>query len=146
MRGNSPCAEYGEWKDHRIDQLTLTLVNDTSERIGSFDGKLWVKGALLKHWTAVYGGEVPAEDGQYRCFTFNESDRGPVSPRNKKSLYSIPICVECARAAIARPDPLIAAYLVDEYIIKVKAWVSGRELSAEKTIKELSIAAERPGA
>ena len=83
-------------QEHWIRPLTVRLVNESSQRISELDGRVRVPAGILKHWSSNYVGEEVSDDPHYRCFRFDESDRGPVQPREARKLYSLEYCTQCA--------------------------------------------------
>jgi hypothetical protein len=118
---------------HAISMLRITLVNDTSQRINSYDLEVSLPEEILKHGPTHLGGEVPRKDPNHRLFRFNEKGRPNVNPRGDMNV-TFDYCTTCLAAEFGE-TPAIAA----EGVISVKAWVEGREYSVEKTIKQLSM-------
>jgi len=131
-------VEGNKYQDrHLIRQLAVNLVNDSNQRIGSFNCEVRVPAALLKHWNCNYAGETSECDPGFRCFRRDEVGIGPVSPRSTKKVFGFDYCTECAVAHI-KDDPRIAALIVEEYEICARIWVDNREYSDTKAIKELA--------
>ena len=127
-------------QDHWIRPLTVCLVNESSQRISKLDGRVRVPAGILKHWSSNYVGEIASNDHHYRCFCFDESNRGPVQPHEIRRLYSLEYCTQCAL-----PDAGNVAALVSQATIEATVWIDNREYRGEKTIQELAENAEVKG-
>jgi hypothetical protein len=132
-------------QDHWIRQLSINLANDSNQRITSFNCHLRLPTGILTHWSATYLTEVKSDDPRYRCFSFDETFKGPIPPRKTGLLITFNYCTQCA-AEHTKEVQAIAAAIVGESVIETRVWVDGREYSAAKTIKELSDEAEARGA
>ena len=95
---------------------------------------------ILKHWSSNSVGEEVSDDPHYRCFRFDESNRGPVQPHETRKLYSLEYCTQCALL-----DAGHIAALVSQATIEAKIWIDGREYRDEKTIQQLAENAEVKG-
>ena len=131
-------------QEHWIRQLSVSLVNDTNQRITSYNCEVRLPAGLLKHWSSTYPVEVKSEDGRYRCFSFDEKFRKVIPPRKTELLISFSTCTQCAVDHTGEV-PAIGSAFVAESVIEAKVWIDGREYSAAKTIKELSEDAEATG-
>ena len=132
-------------QEHWIRQLSISLVNDSNQRITSLNCQVRLPAGILKHWSASYPTEVKSDEQRYRCFSFDETFKGPIPPRTTGLLISFSYCTRCA-AEQSGEAPAIAAALVGESVVEAKVWLDGREYIAAKTIKELSDDAEARGA
>jgi hypothetical protein len=125
-------------QEHWIHQLSVSLVNDSNERISKFNCEVRLPPAILKHWSTAYRGEVRSDDERYRSFRSDETAKGFISPRTTGLLFTFPYCTQCA-AEQTGEIPTIAGAIVGESVVEAKVWFDGREYSAIKTIKELSV-------
>src|ERR1700677_3131214 len=57
-------------QDHWIRRLAVGLVNDSNQRINSFNCEVRLPSGILKHWSAIYLTEAKSDDPRYRCFRF----------------------------------------------------------------------------
>lgn len=126
-------------QDHWIRELSISLVNDSNQRIATFNGEVRLPTGILKHWseTAFILHETKSDDPQYRCFAFDETFKGGIPPRQTGLLMTFKYCTLCA-AEHTKESPTIAAALVAESVVAARVWIDGREYSVAKTIKELS--------
>ena len=131
-------------QEHWIRQLSVNLVNDSNQRITSFNCQVRLPAGILKHWSAHNPVEVKSDDQRYRYFSVDEKFKGPIAPHQTIPLISFPYCTRCAGEHTGE-IPAIAAALVGESVAEAKVWVDGNEYSAAKTIKELSADAEARG-
>jgi hypothetical protein len=132
-------------QDHWIRRLAVSLVNDSGQRINSFNCRVRLPAGILKHWSSVYPSEVPSDDPRYRCFTFDENmKRSAISPRTTTELINFPYCTACAGEHTGE-IPAIAGAIVGESEVEARVWIDGREYSAVNTIKGLSADAEARG-
>ncbi|MGA9156213.1 MAG: hypothetical protein WB249_05435 [Candidatus Sulfotelmatobacter sp.] len=132
-------------QDHWIRKLSVSLVNDSSQRITSFNCQVRLPAGILKHWSAMYPSEVKSDDQRYRCFSFDESfKRTAISPHTTVELINFSYCTACAGDHTGE-IPAIAAALVEESEVEAKIWIDGREYKAVNTIKGLSADAEARG-
>lgn len=123
---------------HTIRTLTVTLINNSSQRIAKYDGQVCLPASILKHWSTTYSLEVKSSDSSRRCFRFSETHYGPISPGETKRMMTIDYCTACAAAQHGGIGALVAEAVVDG-----KIWIEGREYVDDNTIKGLSIDAER---
>jgi len=131
MRSDGPRIQDG----HHIQTLTLTLINETSERIPTYNGQLLVPRTLLNHFNAVYAGEQPtAANDNRRCFAFSENGRGALNPHSSVVAFSIEYCPKCAFDA----NGGISARIADAEF-EAKAWLAGREVAITRTVKQLGM-------
>jgi hypothetical protein len=121
---------------HRIHQLGVNLVNDSDNRIASFNCQVRVPAGILKHWSQHYPSEVRSDDPNYRCFSFDEGGRGQIPPRETMRIFSISYCTQCA-IENTKDSPLIAAALVEGYVVEAKVWVDGRAYDDKRTLRAL---------
>jgi hypothetical protein len=125
---------------HVIRRVHIILVNDTSERITSYDCEVRLPASILKHWSATYPSEVKKGDPVWRYFRFNES-LGIVLPRETVALTFFDYCTRCAHdASLQTPGE------VPSSIIEATIWINGRAYSDSKTIQELAADAGSRGA
>jgi hypothetical protein len=124
---------------HPIRQLSLLLFNETNERVSEYDFEIRIPEGLLKHWNAIYPGEIkPSPSPNYRCFRWSQEGRGTVLPHDQKLLVMFEYCTTCG---IAHHLGVKAA--VSEEKIRVRAWINNREYSVERSLKEMALEAER---
>jgi hypothetical protein len=132
-------------QDHWIRKLSVSLINDSSQRITNFNCQVRLPAGILKHWSAMYPSEVKSDDQRYRCFSFDESfKRTAISPRTTAALIDFNYCTACAGEHTGE-IPAIAAALVGESEVEATIWIDGREYNAVNTIKGLSADAEARG-
>lgn len=127
-------------QDHWIRPLKVYLVNESSQRITEFDGKIRVPTGILKHWSSNYDGEDKSDDARYRCFRLSETNRGPVQPHETRTLYSLEYCTQCAVE-----DAGGVPALVSQATVEATVWIDGREYKERKTIQQLAEDAEARG-
>ncbi len=133
-------------QDHWIRRLAINLVNDSKQRITSFNCQVRLPAGVLKHWSSHYPTEVPSDDQRYRRFSFDETwKHRAISPHTAEELITFPYCTACA-AEHTGETSAIATAIVGESEVEAKVWIDGREHSAVQTIKELSAEAEARGA
>lgn len=130
--------------EHPIRQLAITLVNDTAQRITAYTCDIWIPSGVLRHEDKLIFGEVQSDRQHHRHFRLTESDRGSakprvIEPRDKSVLAIIDYCTKCAAMRAEFPG------LVGEEIIDVTVYVDGREYGESKSVKDLTIDAERRG-
>ena len=132
LKANQRSLEEGHW----IRKAIVTLVNDSNQRIDSFNCRVIVPIGLLKHWNMVFPTEAKSTDSRYRVFEIDEHRKGAMLPRSSLELFSFPYCTLCA-AEHAGESSTVAAALASESKIEVKVWIEGREYEAANTVKEL---------
>lgn len=118
---------------HPIRKLQVTLVNDTNQRITSYDAEVRIPAGILKHWSAVYPHEVRSDDPSRRRFRFSQQGRSIPGPHDKAIVYGDNYCAVCA---VKESGTLAPVSLRDT--VEVKVWIDEREYSANKTIEELA--------
>jgi len=135
----------GQQDGHAIRRLEIGLVNRTNRRIEKYEFEIRLPSGILKHWSSVYTGEKPCNVQGLRCFRFDQTGRGTISPQDQLSHpITFEYCTACA--AIEHGGGIVGAALVAETKIGARAWVDdGDEYRIEKTIKELAIEAEQRG-
>ncbi|MGB6877415.1 MAG: hypothetical protein WBD87_15420 [Candidatus Acidiferrales bacterium] len=126
--------------DHVIRQLEVTLVNDTNQRITQYSCLIELPSGILKHWNAHYVLEIRSQDPTRRFFRLTESNKGPLEPRDRIVLATFEYCTQCALET-----SLVISTLVGSPPVKATVFINNREYSAEKTIPELAVDAERLG-
>jgi hypothetical protein len=125
-------------QDHWIRTLAVSLINNRSERITSFNCRVRLPVGILKHWSAGYMSEMKSDDQRYRCFGFDESfKRVAISPHTQAELITFNYCTACA-GDHSGESPAIASAVVGESEVEAKVWIDGREYTGKKTIRELS--------
>jgi hypothetical protein len=132
-------------QEHWIRQLSVSLVNDSNQRITSFNCQVRLPTGILTHWSATHPTEVKSDDPRYRCFSFDEKFKGQVPPHKSEQLIFFNYCTRCA-ADHTGETLAIAGAIVGESVVEAKVWLDGREYSAAKTIRELTNEAEAMGA
>jgi hypothetical protein len=131
--------------DHPIRQLSITLVNDTPQRISAYTCDIWIPSIVLKHGNKPYYGESHhTSRPHHRHFRHTETDAGSakprvIEPRDKLALAIFEYCTRCAATFSEFPSS------IGEEIVEVTAAIDGREYTASKTIKQLTIEAEARG-
>jgi hypothetical protein len=132
-------------QDHWIRRLAVSLINDSNQRITSFNCQVRLPAGILKHWSAMYPSELKSDDPRYRCFSFDENfKRSGIPPHTTAELINFQYCTACA-ADHTGEIPAIAAALVGESEVEAKIWIDGKEYKALNTIKGLSADAEARG-
>jgi hypothetical protein len=123
---------------HPIRQISLLLFNETNERISSYDCEICIPEGLLKHWNAIYPGEIkPSPKANYRCFRWSQEGRGPVLPHDQKLIGTYEYCTTCGVA-----HHLGVKAVVSEEDICVRAWINNREYSVERNPREMALETE----
>jgi hypothetical protein len=122
---------------HWTRQLAVSLVNDSNERIASWNCLVSLPTGVLSHWSAVYLSEVKSENHRYRCFRFDESSLGAVSPHTTGHPITFDYCTQCA-VEHSGEGLAVGSALVAESLVEVKFWIDNREYSVARTVKELS--------
>jgi hypothetical protein len=112
---------------HQICQLSVRLINNSNERITSFDGKVRVPSEILKHWSTAYINEEPSGDPAYRQFRLSEQNTGHIQPRKTELLLGLDYCMKCASEAISGIG-------VPDATVQAQVWIENREYSAEKAL------------
>jgi len=123
---------------HILRTLHVSLVNDSSHRIDSFDCAVTVPRAILDHDSANYGDEVTAQHSEYRRFKFNEKRFQAISPRDGVT-WDLPYCITCGNRTL--PADFLSGLIASEKAVEVRAYVDGVEYKLQKTIKQLSVEA-----
>jgi hypothetical protein len=101
-------------QDHWIRTLAVSLVNDTNQRITSFNAEVRIPAGILKHWSAMYPSEARSDNQRYRCFRFDETfKRNSIPPHTTGELITFQYCTACA-AEHTGEVPAIAAAIVGE--------------------------------
>lgn len=132
-------------QDHWIRTLAVCLVNDTNQRVTSFNCHVRLPAGILKHWSAMYPSEVKSNDQRYRCFSFDENFKHcAISPHTTGELINFQYCTACAGEHTGETSA-IAAAIVGESEVEAKVWIDGREYKTINTIKGLSADAEARG-
>jgi hypothetical protein len=119
--------------EHTIRKLLVILVNDSNQRIGTFDCQILVPAGILEHWSSKYSVEAPNDDPRRRRFQINEKHNGSVDPHDTKLLFGIEYCTACAIASSGE-----LALLVGQETVEAKIWIDGREYSDKKSLIELA--------
>ena len=140
LRSGGRVQREGHW----TRKLAVSLVNDSNERITTWNCSVRLPTGILSHWSMEYRFEVKSEDRRYRCFRLDESGHGPIPPHTTLLLIEFEYCAKCA-AEHSRESPAIAGALVGESVVEAKVWIDKKEYSARRTIKELSEDAEARG-
>jgi len=129
-------------QDHWIRPLTVKLVNNSNSRISKYNCELSMPTGLLRHWSATYPTEIKSNESRYRCFRFDENNRGmAIPPRSTETIATFQYCVDCARQETGEGE-FFGGVAVSEMIITAKIWIEEREYSVEKTVKDLSLESE----
>ena len=55
-------------QDHWIRKLSVEIVNDSNQRITTFNGQIRLPSGILKHWSSVYLSEVKSDDSAISMF------------------------------------------------------------------------------
>lgn len=123
---------------HPIRQLSLSLFNETNERINAYDFEIRIPEGLLKHWNSIYPTEIrPSPEPNYRCFRWSQEGRGPVRPHDRALLATFEYCTSCA---VEHHLGLKAA--VSEEKIRARLWANGREYQIERSLREIAMERE----
>ncbi len=122
---------------HAISMLETTLVNETNDRIESYELEIRLPSSILKHWNGTYPNEVPCNTPGLRCFRFDESF-GLVRPHDQLRLATFEYCTACA----VEHHGGVGA-LVSEAKLGARVWINKEEYRVEKTIKQLAIDREQ---
>jgi hypothetical protein len=125
--------EQGHW----IRNLSVNLINESSQRIDRFDCEIRLPAGILKHWSTQYSGEVPSDDRRYRCFRRNEQATGPIEPHMTKKVFGTSYCTQCAGKETGEILAFASAF-VGESVVQAKLWIDGIEYSDAKTIIQLT--------
>ena len=133
-------VDAGYQQGHCIRRLEVNLENDSHNSISHLNAMICLPAAILAHWSASYPDEVNSEVPHYRCFRFDQTRTGPISPHETRRLISFDYCTQCA----LKPAGGISA-LVAEAEVRAKVWIEGREYTAQDTIKGLAKDAEAAG-
>jgi len=125
-------------RNHRTRNVVVSILNGTNQRITSFNCEVEIPVGMLNHWDV--SGFLPepskASDPRYLRFRFDETMKPSVSPRSTEDLIVLPCCMTCACEQTGESQ-LIAAAIVEDYVIRAKLWADGREYEAEKTVHDL---------
>ena len=127
--------------NHAIRMLETILVNETNNRIDTYELEIRLPSSLLKHWSAVYQNEVRCNFPGLRCFRFDQTVYGGVRPHDRLGLATFEYCIACA--VEEQGGGIVGEALIAETQLSARAWVNGNEYAVEKTIKQLAIDAER---
>jgi hypothetical protein len=122
---------------HSIRTLETILVNETNDRIDSYEIEIRLPSSILKHWNYTYPNEVRCKILGLRCFRFDQSGFGGVRPHDRLRLATFEYCTACG--AIDHEAGMVGVALVAEAKLDARAWVNGHEYMVEKTIKQLAI-------
>jgi hypothetical protein len=126
---------------HTIRTLVTILDNDTNKRITQYTCVVRLPASILKHWNTVYTMEIPSGDQGRRHFRFDESSYNIVNPHERKRMFTIEYCTQCAYL-----DSGDIAAVTGEAVVDAKIWIEEREYSAENTIQGLAKDAEKRSA
>lgn len=120
---------------HHIQELSLWAVNDSHERMDSYDFEIQIPEGLLKHFDAKYLSEVKGcPEPNYRCFRFSHEGHGPVLPRDSYCLATFEYCSECGISHHAS-----LKVNVSEVPIRARMWVGGQEFSVQRNLREMAL-------
>src|SRR5262249_47881308 len=111
---------------HRIRQLTVSLANESNQRITSLNCLVRLPTGILSHWSSTYPTEAKSEDSQYRCFSFDEKTTGSIAPRSTGHLITFEYCRQCAIDRFGDVD-WIAAHAITEMVVEGTVWIDNRE-------------------
>jgi hypothetical protein len=120
---------------HPIRRLNVMLVNNSNERISTFDGYVRVPTDILKHWSGTNWGEEPSGDPACRQFHLSEKNSGQLLPQTSTRLHSLEYCLPCAVEAANGSEAVVLSATA-----QAKVWIDKREYSDEKTMLVLSSA------
>jgi hypothetical protein len=111
---------------HPILQLSVNLINDSNERISTYDGRVRVPTEILRHDSATYVNEQHSSDPTYRHFVISEKNTGLIMPRSTARLFTLDYCLMCASEAVGIGIP--------DSAVQAQVWIENREFSEEKTL------------
>ncbi len=123
---------------HAISMLETSLVNETNDRIESYELEIRLPSSILKHWNSTYPNEVQRNTPGLRCFRFDQKGFGAVRPHDQLRLATFEYCTACAVAEHGG-----VAALVSEVKLVARVWVNKQEYRVEKTIKQLAMDREQ---
>lgn len=126
--------------NHHIRRLEVNLVNDTSQRITTYDCQVRLPAAILKHWSSTFIIEVHSDVPGYRCFRFNEAQAGALKPRDKTRLVTFDYCMKCAVDDAGGIEAVVTGATVE-----ARVWIHSREYTAEQTLMGLRQEADGRG-
>ena len=128
LKGSSttrrPCDKY----------VGNNSVNETNDRIESYELEIRLPSGILKHWNSTYPNEVQRNTPGLRCFRFDQKGFGAVRPHDQLRLATFEYCTACAVAEHGG-----VAALVSEVKLVARVWVNKQEYRVEKTIKQLAM-------
>ena len=119
---------------HPISKYTVTLINDTNQRIREYTGEVSVPSGILKHWSTGYTTEIRRNDPNRRAFGFSEAGRGDLNPHNQVIVFSDDYCVQCGAEGAGG-----IGMLISKTTITAKVWIDNQEYAVEKTIEQLAL-------
>jgi hypothetical protein len=123
---------------HSIRHLVVSLVNDSNQRITSFNCLVRLPAGILTHWSSTYPTETSSADPRYRCFGFDEKTTGSIAPRSTGHLITFEYCRQCAINNFGDVD-WIAAHAITDMVVEGTVWIDNREYKTTVTMRDLSI-------
>jgi hypothetical protein len=136
LRSENRHQQEGHW----ISKLTMSLVNDSGNRLKEFTCEIRLPGSILKHWSAMYAlPEIPSGDPHYRVFRFDDTNTGPVGPQETRRMTIFDYCTKCA-VEIGGDE------FAGERVVEAKVWIDGRLYTDKKTIVQLAVERDAAGA
>jgi hypothetical protein len=118
---------------HWTRQLTVSLINDSGQRIEKLTSEIRLPAGILKHWSSFINGEVKSSDTRYRYFRRDESETGTVQPHDTAVLLRLDYCPKCALDDAGGVQDLVSHATVESTV-----WIDGRKYNAKRTIQELA--------